>query len=369
MAPATTQPLIAFDKPARIAASFGHSASLRAVARKPLTLIENMTNFLPQTLRKHLLRTLLPALLLSAGNAHAESAAPFLWQVQGPHAKHYLLGSVHLLPQDAAELPDGIAEAYDAAEGLVFESDIDALGKAQSTRTLLVAAKSRNGIKAEIDSATYAKLQNRIAKLGMPAPLCEQYKAWFCALSLEVFAYQRAGFSGDYGLDRQLYGFAHDDHKAIAWFEPPAVHLGLFTDMKDPLAKEFLAAALSDDGATGDEPRQMYKAWRDNDVAKLEGLVAELKSHFPEVYEHLLARRNQAWSARLKTYLDGDQSQLIVVGAAHWLGPDGLLARLKTAGYKIKPFIATDPEQITRGLPRPALITATALAGASGVGR
>lgn len=311
---------------------------------------------------------LLLCLLLFAGKVFADSSAPFLWQVQGAKTTHYLLGSVHLLPESVEQLPDGIADAYDAADGLVFESDIGALTSPKAALALLSAAKSPKGLKAELDTATWAKLLSRIAALGMPAPLCEQYKAWFCALTLEVFAYQRAGFSGEHGLDRQLYEIAKTDGKTLGWFEPPAQHLALFMNMPDAMSRQFLAAALSEDGASGNEPAQMYRAWRENDVSKIEALVSEMKARYPAVYERLLAERNRAWAARLKQYLDGTEPELIIVGAAHWLGPDGLLKQLKAEGYKVKPYAASNGELIT-ATPRGLTIAATALVGLSARGR
>lgn len=302
------------------------------------------------------------------GFVSAASPAPFLWQVQGPKAKHFLLGSVHLLPQDAEGLPDGIGEAYDAVDNLVFESDIAALGNQRSTRMLLNAARNDRGLKAQLDAETYAKLQSRIARIGMPAQLCDRYKAWFCALSLEVFGYQRAGFAGQYGLDQQLYNFAHEDGKNVDWFEPPPVHLGLFTDMPESLSKKFLSAALAEDGASGDEPRKLYEAWRDNDVAKIERLVTELKGQYPEVYAHLLANRNEAWRGRLKKLLDGSRSQLIIVGAAHYVGPDGLLAKLKADGYRVIPFVSSEGEQVAHAATRRGARLADA-GGMAGTGR
>ncbi len=301
---------------------------------------------------------LLLILLLATPAAFADSSSPFLWQVRGARTTHYLLGSVHLLPEAASQLPDGIEDAYGAAGGLVFESDIGALTSPKSALALLAAAKAPKGLKAEVDAATYARLQSRMAVLHMPAPLCDQYKPWFCALTLEVFAYQRAGFSGEYGLDRQLYDAAKTDGKRLAWFETPEAHLALFMNMPEPLGKQFLAAALSETGPAADEARQMYRAWRDNDLDKIETLVAEMKTKFPMLYERLLAERNRAWAGRLKRYLDGADTQLIVVGAAHWLGPEGLLAQLKAAGYRVKPYVAADKELITELPRRPQLIAA-----------
>lgn len=311
---------------------------------------------------------LLAGLFTAGGSLHADSPAPFLWEVRGAQTTHYLLGSVHLLPEAAETLPDGIADAYDAVDGLVFESDIEALGSPKSGLSLVSAAKSARDPSSELDAATAARLRARIAKLGMPPALCAQYKAWFCALSLEIYAYQKQGFKGEHGLDHQLNTLARADNKAISWFEPPSVHLALFTGMDDALGRQLLEAELAPSGSTPDDPATMYRAWRDNDTRAVETITAELKAHYPRVYEHLLASRNRAWLPPLRKLLDGETPQLIVVGAAHWLGPDGLLAELRAAGYKPKPYVPSVPGQIT-AMPRlPALVTATGLTGAVATG-
>src|ERR1700723_1983056 len=47
-------------------------------------------------LKLKMYRGLCLLLLALSAAARADSDAPFLWQVVGPHATHYLLGSVHL---------------------------------------------------------------------------------------------------------------------------------------------------------------------------------------------------------------------------------------------------------------------------------
>lgn len=292
---------------------------------------------------------LLTALIALGNRANAaESEAPFLWQVKGSKATHYLLGSVHLLPNAARRLPEGIIQAYRSADVLVFESDVTALQSRKLNEQMLTAAQAPKGIAAEIDAGTLRRLRARMRALRMPATQCESYRPWFCALSLELYAYQRAGFSGEYGLDRRLHDAAEADGRSIAWFEAPATHIGLFTDMAKPLSVQFLDAALADSGLKAEEPVEMYRAWRDNDSSRIEALIAEMKRDYPAVYEHLLARRNRAWLPELKRRLKLPERQLIVVGAAHWLGPDGLIASLTAAGYRIQPYLPITIDQQAR---------------------
>ncbi|HSW14776.1 MAG TPA: TraB/GumN family protein [Solimonas sp.] len=285
--------------------------------------------------------TLLLGLLAALPSlAQAPSEAPFLWEVEGPKARHYLLGSMHLLPKDAGQLPDGLERAYLRAAELVFESDLAALSTPEMQFKLLEAAKADKPLKARIAPALYERLAGRAAEVQMPMTVCEPFRAWFCALTLEIFNYQSAGFRPDLGIDQQFYQRALEDEKPVHWLEEPQAHIGLFTTMPEAQAEQFLAATVDELTEAGSTPQALLSMWREGDVVRLEKMAAELKSHAPPIYQRLLADRNRAWLPRLQAALDGDTVQLVVVGAAHLYGPDGLVTLLQQKGYRLKPAAA-----------------------------
>jgi uncharacterized protein YbaP (TraB family) len=289
---------------------------------------------------KLLKRCLLPLLgLLAALPALAQepSRAPFLWEVEGAKARHYLLGSVHLLPEDAGQLPDGLEQAYLRSAELIFESDIAALASPELQARLLSAAKADKPLKASVAPALYERLLRRAGDVGMPMALCEPFRAWFCALSLELFSYQHAGFRADLGIDQQFFQRALQDEKPVRWLEEPQAHLALFIDATPAQSEQFLAAAVDELVEAGTEPADLLRTWREGDGEALEQVAGQLKARAPLVYERLLAARNRAWLPRLQAALDGDKPQLVVVGAAHLYGPDSLVVLLRQKGYRIHP--------------------------------
>ncbi|MBL6749154.1 MAG: TraB/GumN family protein [Nevskia sp.] len=295
------------------------------------------------------MRTLWLLLLALCTAARADERAPFMWQVEGPKATHYLLGSIHLMPREAQQLPGPIQDAYDAVDGLMFETDIGKMGQPQTQLGLLASARSPQGLKAEVGDKMYAELARYAAQLGMPMSLCQPYKAWFCALSLEVFTYRKAGFTGDDGIDEQIYRWAQEDGKTVRWFEPPSEQIGLFTGMPPALARDFLASSMDHGVSAGDDdPTAILRAWRDNDTAAIAQLDAELKHRYPAVYQHLLAQRNRNWLPQLVRVIEGERATMVVAGAAHWVGPDGLVALLKARGYKVSPYVAPESQLVTQ---------------------
>lgn len=286
--------------------------------------------------------------------AFADNGAPFLWQIKGPQATHYLLGSVHMLPAESQPLPQALETAYAKAKGLVFETDLAALSDPKTQMKMLTAASAPQGIQPLIAKSLYQKLVQRLAALEMPlGATCEPYRPWFCAMTLEVLSFERAGFKPQYGLDQVFYLRARDDNKTINWLEAPAAHLKLFTDMPDKLASEFLSVTLDELSDAQQSPQEMFRMWRDNDVAALEKITLEMKAQQPGAYARLLSGRSRAWMESLRTRLSSADSQLIVVGAAHTAGPDGLLALLKKAGFEITAVATETPPPSTTASQQP----------------
>ena len=285
-----------------------------------------------------LLQTLLWPLGAVAGNA------PFLWEIKGPQATHYLMGSVHMLPAESQPLPSELLAAYDKADAVVFETDLAALSDPQTQMNLLAAADAPKGIKPLIGAALYKKLGERTKALELPLDAtCDHYKPWFCAMTLEILGFARNGYKPQYGLDQVFYVHARDDNKPIHWLEESAQHLQIFTAMPDQLATEFLSATLDELSDAKQAPAELFRMWRESDVVALEKVTQEMKHSQPRAYERMLAARTRAWIAPLKKLLDTKESQLIVVGAAHAVSGDGLLALLRKAGYEIASVPANVP--------------------------
>lgn len=271
--------------------------------------------------------------------ASCAADAPFLWEVKGAKTTHYLMGSVHLLPQSAYPLPAALNAAYNAAESLVFESDLTALAAPKNQMQMLADAQApEGGLKGLIGAPLYLRVQEYANNRKLSPAICDSFKAWFCALTLEVLTFTESEYRPDLGLDQHFYAQASTAKKSILWLEEPAAHLKLFSAMPDTVALQMLTATLDQGGSDGTSPEELLKAWQENDVAALEQLAARFKQEAPELHERLLTARNRAWMPRLTQLLGGESKQLIMVGAAHLVGPDGLVALLKAAGLAVVPY-------------------------------
>ncbi len=270
------------------------------------------------------------------------AAAPFLWEVQGPQARHYLLGSVHLLPPASRPLPAALDVAYNATQALVVETDLAALATPDIQGRMLGAAREDRpgGLKARIGKKLYGKLQSRAGKLGMPTPVCADLRAWFCALTLELYPLQQAQFSMEYGVDHEYFTRARDDGRPVVALETPVFQVELFAQMPEALGKQMLAATLDEKTYESQTPEELYRMWRSGDLALLAQVVEDMRRDYPKLYARILADRNKAWVTPLGDYFGQQVPVMVIVGAAHLPGPHGLLALLKARGFELKPVTA-----------------------------
>lgn len=281
-------------------------------------------------------RVLLLVVALLALPARAQVPAPFLWQVSGSGVTHYLLGSVHMLPASAYPLPAALDHAYAAAEVVVLESDLAALSAPELQLSLLNAALSKDGLRIEIDSETYRRLGVRVRRLDLPEDVCDRLRAWFCALTLEIAGLQQAGFSPEYGIDQHFHERASGDGKTLAWLESPHDHLALFTQMPEALGPSFLQATLDAIDDADGTPDALLRSWRDGDIDFMAARVEDLRRGHPQAYARLLADRNRAWLAPLQARFRGAEPALVIVGAAHLVGPDSLVRQLRARGFDVR---------------------------------
>jgi uncharacterized protein YbaP (TraB family) len=66
-------------------------------------------------------------------------------------------------------------------------------------------------------------------------------------------------------------------------------------------------------------------------------MAAEMKQDYPALYRRINIERNDAWMPELERRLARKGSDtLVVVGALHLLGEDGVVEKLRARGYKVE---------------------------------
>lgn len=295
----------------------------------------------PQFLRRGLARGLAGALLLAtlAIPAHARGASS-VWVMKGAKNTVYLAGSVHALPREQSELPPQLERAYNASRSVVMEVDLDDMDPLEAVQFVTSRGTLPEGetLGDVIGAAGYAKVSKLAATLEVPDAVISKLEPWAAAMVLTQFALMKTGYDPQLGIDMQLAGRARTDGKPVDGLETVIDQLGIFDGRSVDEQKKFLLESAEDAPKLSDDLHRLIIAWRAGNLKALEKELTKERATAPGLYDELLGARNRKWLPKIEALLDRDQDVLVVVGALHFVGHDGLLELLTKAGHKPVPL-------------------------------
>ena len=291
----------------------------------------------PQAMSRGLARGLAAVLLFAFGSqaalARGESS---VWVMKGEHNTVYLAGSVHALPKDHAEFPEQLERAYKSANVIVLEVDLEEMNpldavKFISTNGTLPADKTLRDV---VGATDYERVAALAASLEVPETVIAKLEPWAAALILTQFALSKTGFDANLGIDMQITERARADGKPVEGLETVIDQLSVFDNRSYEEQTRFLLDSADDAPKLNADLQKLIDAWRSGNLRALEKEFLKERKKSPELYDALLGVRNRQWLPKIEALLKEDQDYLVVVGALHFVGRDGLLALLKNDGYK-----------------------------------
>jgi uncharacterized protein len=301
---------------------------------------------LPDFLRRGFARGLAGVLLLAGASGVALARGETsVWTVKGKTNTVYLAGSVHALPKEHAEFPEQLDRAYDAAQVIVLEVDLDDLNPLEAVEFI-----TRNGtlptdqLLADVVGAKdYPRVAKLAADLGVPEVAISRLEPWSAALVLTQFALAQTGFDQAMGIDMQITERAKKDGKPIDGLETVIDQLSVFDDRSFPEQTRFLLDSADDAADLDADLGKLIQAWRKGDLGALEKEFEKERAKSPALYEALLGDRNRKWMPKIEALLTDERDHLVVVGTLHYVGKDGILELLKKSGHQAVPMPAAAP--------------------------
>ena len=276
--------------------------------------------------------------ILTAAQAIADDGhALSLWRVAGQQNHVYLLGSIHLLRREDHPLPDAIYAAYEDAEKLIMEldmDDVDPIASQMLTNELGLISDGRT-LRDLMGEELYSQAVALAETARIPLTLLEKSEPWFAAMNVEIIMLMRIGFDPALGIENQLMERALVDDKEILGFETMRQQLEFLDGLSPSAQREMLIQALSEGNEMQQTMDEMIMAWRTGDVQFLEeNLLADM-TDYPELYKVVVVDRNVAWTDEIEELLDEADDYLIVVGALHLVGQEGVPRLLQARGHDV----------------------------------
>ena len=264
---------------------------------------------------------LLPALATLALTLPAQ-AAPAMWEVRDDDSAIWLFGSFHLLPEDAVWRTDLFDAVLAEADQVVFETDIRPEAAAQVGAEAYVRGVYVDGtlLTDVLGETIEAQLRQKAADINMPVGM--------------VQAMAGKGFAAE-GVELLLLPELAEER--LAFLETGSEQLDVLAGSSEDEQIAMLVATLDQ---LDDLPKlmdKMLKSWMSGTPDQMGDVFLTGMGNFEAAFlERLLYARNRNWIAPLEAMLDSNSENLVVVGAAHLIGEDSVLALLDEAGYDIK---------------------------------
>lgn len=178
-------------------------------------------------------------------------------------------------------------------------------------------------------------VEKRAKELGMDIQALNRLQPWFVALTLSALKLQTLGFDPNYGIDQYFAEKAKKEKKEIVALETWEDQINLFVGMSQESQELLLLRTLRDLEVMEKELTRIVRSWTVGDVRTIETLLLESFKEYPQVYRRLISDRNKNWLPKIEKLLDQDENYIVVVGAGHLVGKEGIIALLKEKGYSV----------------------------------
>jgi len=261
-----------------------------------------------------------------------------VWKVTYKDRTLYLGGTVHVMRPSDYPLPEAYGRAFAAADTLVFETDMGTLrsplGAAELRQRLMFAAGKT--LRDVLLRDTYMRVKKYAVGHEIPMELFDGMKPQLVVLSVMGLELQKLGMA-EPGADLYYFELATQAHKRVRWFESAQEQMRMLESMGSGDVDTMVRQSLEELPHYPAMMASMLAAWRGGDARTLEQLGKKYLMHeSPAEYRSLIVDRNRAWMPMLQEMVRSPETEFVLVGVLHLVGPEGLISRLKRKGYRVE---------------------------------
>ncbi len=265
------------------------------------------------------------------------NAKPAIWRLDRGDASLYLLGSVHLLPDNINWYGGSIEQIVNDADEVVFEVHLTPEKESRSTQIVLANGIFQNGdtLNNHLEPEEYETLISLAQSYGIPGSAISSFKPWYASIVLSVSAIVKQGWNPNSGVDKSIEKIAAVQNKTISELETVEFQMSTLydhpLDVQAAMLKDTLVQLKDINAVT----LEMVDAWASGDAERMNVAFLEPMKLQEEIYEKLVLQRNSNWIPVIEKLFAKDQVTLVVAGVAHFIGDDGVIGMLEEKGYKV----------------------------------
>jgi hypothetical protein len=240
----------------------------------------------------------------------------------------YLLGSVHALTPEFYPLYDEFDQAFDAADTLVVEVNLNKISEQEiSIRLHQMGTYQTGNLEENLSAETMALLQAYLKKTNQRLSTFNNLRPWFVSLQIGMQLLSAAGYDPGLGIDQHYLSRA-SGNKQILELETFAEQINILAGDSAEIQDLSLRTSLLEIDRTSDDLAQLVAAWQVGDTDEMYRIATRPISRYPELavqLNRLIDERNIKMAAKIAHYLREPGTYLVVVGALHMGGSNGII--------------------------------------------
>jgi uncharacterized protein YbaP (TraB family) len=266
-------------------------------------------------------------------------ATSTVYEISKGKNKLYLAGTIHMLREKDFPPPAEFAAAYQQAQKIYFETDIQKAKNPEFGQRFAQAMILPNNttLKDVLNENVWAALQAYATKSQYPLSQTMMFNSAMVSILVVMGESKKMGVGE--GIDVFYDKAARTENKFIGELENGDDVIAYMQKFAQEDANKIIESTLSDLEEMPSEFDKMIASWRSGDLNALDKEFSlRMRKETPLVYQALVVERNQKWLPQIEAMLATPEIEMVLVGSLHLSGSDGLLALLKKAGYKVKPY-------------------------------
>ncbi|MEZ5559892.1 MAG: TraB/GumN family protein [Pseudomonadales bacterium] len=269
----------------------------------------------------------------------------FLWRYERGATTLYLAGSIHILKPSLYPVAEQLETAFAQSDQLVLEVNTEQYPQDELTRRSLAHGRLPEGAELQtvLPAPIYQRLAQRLADYGVPMQNLAPLSPAMVMNQFVVYRLMSLGYLPEYGLEQHF--MAQRGARPILELESLEAQLTLLFDQPLPVQIQLLADTLDLEAAIEPMLADMVAAWLSGDDARFLTLFEEQSgdSAAARAFNRaLLDDRNVGMAARISELLTRPGKYFVLIGAAHLVGDQGIVALLERQGVRGRRIYSTD---------------------------
>ncbi|MFY0253670.1 TraB/GumN family protein [Chitinophaga sp. 30R24] len=255
-----------------------------------------------------------------------------LWEISGNglEKSSYLYGTIHMICEKDFVMPDKAKQAFGKAEQLVIETNI---GDPKTQEIMQKVMLSDTPLSKKLSQQNYDTVDAVLKKVcGVPLQVFENYKL---VMTLVLLAQKSFSCEQPMSFEKAFLDMAQTASKPVGALEGIEEELDYF--IKSYTDEEIISQIKLFDSNKAEMNRLLF-FYKDQNLDSIYRFMTAPNQMDANTIHWLLEVRNNNWAVRMPEMMK-NKSCFFAIGAAHLVGPMGMIRLLRDKGYTVKPVL------------------------------